>query len=393
MGGTEFHSFRYQRMTLLVTGAILTLAVTGCERPLDHAYGDRNQIVIFADEANWELYGERLKMIFEREIRTPRTEYVFQTRNETLDKWQFFSRYYHLLLCVAISEDTPTADRIREHLSDEVEQQIAEERSGRAIVMRNPYADGQMLMIITADTVERLQAYLRQAEEHVFSLMEEHLDELISTLIYREDEQYDIEGQLLDDYGFTLRVPWGFRMNTDFADENFIRMIKYRLERWFFAYWIPGDEIDERGFAWVRALEDLGARIERNEEIDLGAVDFISQQAMSLRDHIGRLYYDRDAVTRDKTFATLVEFEGRWAVRLSGLWENSEKLAGGPFVAYCFHDSDTDRLWWLDGAVFAPNVPKETQVRQMDVMMHTFLTGSQAVTYVDSIRELIGDRH
>jgi len=43
--------------------------------------------------------------------------------------------------------------------------------------------------------------------------------------------------------------------------------------------------------------------------------------------------------------------------------------------------------------VFAPNEPKETQVRQMDVMIHTFLTGSEAVTYVDSIRELIGDRH
>jgi len=393
MGGTEYHRSRYYRIILLVTGVIHAVAMTACDRPLDRAYGDRNQIVIFADEANWNLYGERLKMIFEREVKTPRAEYIFNTRNEPLDKWQFFSRYYHLVLCGAISEDTPTADRIREHLSEEVELQIMEEQRGRAIVTRDPYAAGQALMIITADTVERLQAFLRQAEEHIFGLMEDHLDELISRLIYREDEQYDLEEQLLNDYGFTLRVPWGFRMNTDYADENFVRMIKYQLERWFFAYWIPGEMIDEQGFAWVRALEDLGARIERNEVMDSGTVDFISQQAMSLRDHIGRLYYDRDLVTRDRTIATLVEFEGRWAVKLSGLWGNSQRLAGGPFVAYCFHDRNTDRLWWLDGAVFAPNEPKETQVRQMDVMIHTFLTGSEAVTYVDSIRELIGDRH
>jgi len=132
MGETEYHRSGNHRMIVLATGAILAVALTACDRPLDHAYGDRNQIVIFADEANWELYGERLKMIFEREVKTPRAEYIFNTRNETLDKWRFFSRYYHLLLCGAISEDTPTADRIREHLSEEVERQIMQERRGRA---------------------------------------------------------------------------------------------------------------------------------------------------------------------------------------------------------------------------------------------------------------------
>ena len=97
-------------------------------------------------------------------------------------------------------------------------------------------------------------------------------------------------------------------------------------------------------------------------------------------------------VTRDQTTATLVEFQGRWAMRLYGLWGNTEKLAGGPFVSYCFYDQDTRRLWWLDGAVFAPNQPKETQLRQMDVMLHTFVTGDDAVAYIESIKELIGAR-
>ncbi len=392
MGSTSFLQQRTQRACLIALGLLVSIVVTGCERPLDRAFGDRNQIVIFADEANWNLFGDQLKSIFEREVKTPRSELIFRVRNETLDKWKFFSRYYHLLLCGAITEDTPTALRIREHLSDEVEQQIIEEQRGRTIVIRDPYAAGQVLMIITADTVDRLQEYLRNAREHIFSLMDEHLDELISTLIYREDEQFAIEESLLTDHEFTLRVPWGFRMNTDFEDENFIRMIKYALERWFYAYWIPDEEIDDRGFAWVRALEGLGGQIERNEELDLSVIDFMGQQAMGLRDHICRLYYDGDMVTRDQTAATLVEFQGRWAMRLYGLWGNTEKLAGGPFVSYCFYDQDTRRLWWLDGAVFAPNQPKETQLRQMDVMLHTFVTGDDAVAYIESIKELIGAR-
>ncbi|MFC1628095.1 DUF4837 family protein [Gemmatimonadota bacterium] len=392
MGSMLFLQQRTQRILLLALGLLVSIVVMGCERPLDSAFGDRKQIVIFADEANWNLFGDQLKGIFEREVKTPRSELIFNVRHETLDKWKFFSRYYHLLLCGAINEDTPTALRIRELLSDEVEQRILQEQRGRAIVTRDPYATGQVLMIITADTVDRLQEYLQSAREHIFGLMDEHLDELISTLIYREDEQYAIEDSLLTDYNFTLRVPWGFRMNTDFADENFVRMIKYALERWFYAYWIPDEEIDEQGAAWVRALEGLGGQIDRNEEIDLNVIDSLGQQAMGFRDQICRLYYDGDRVTRDQTAATLVEFQGRWAMRLYGLWGNTEKLAGGPFVSYCFYDQDTRRLWWLDGAVFAPNQPKETQLRQMDVMLNTFVTGDDAVAYIDSIKELIGAR-
>lgn len=392
MGSASFFQKRTQKPFLLALGVLVCIAVVGCERPLESAYGDRNQIVIFADEANWSLFGDELKSIFEREVDTPRSELIFRVRHETIDKWQFFSRYYHLVICAAIHEDTPTAIRIRELLSDEVEQQIVEEQRGRAILARDPYAAGQMMMIITADTIDRLQEYLRDAQEHIFGLMEGHLDELISGLIYREDEQYALEDTLLTEYDFTLRVPWGFRMNTDFEDENFIRMIKYAVERWFYAYWIPDEEIDDRGFAWVRALEGLGAQVERNEEIDLGVIDFLGQQAMGLRDHICRLYYDRDMISRDRTAATLVKFQGRWALRLYGLWANTEKLAGGPFVSYCFYDQNSRRLWWLDGAVFAPNKPKETQIRQMDVMMHTFVTGDEAVVYIDSIKELIGAR-
>ena len=61
-------------------------------------------------------------------------------------------------------------------------------------------------------------------------------------------------------------------------------------------------------------------------------------------------------------------------------------------VAYCFIDSVSGRLWWLDGAVFYPNEPKETYIRQMDVMLQTFLTGQEAAGYISSIQEKIDER-
>lgn len=384
----------------ITTGGLLLFAVlliaalgsTGCDRRMKNAIGDHNDLVIISDEVNWSLYGETLTQIFEREVQTPRTELIFRVRHVVPDKWAFFSRWYNLLICAPLSEDTPTGDRIRAMLSADAQRRIAEDMRALTIIRDDPYAVGQRLVIITADTGERLRDYLDTTGEYIFSTMEEHLNMMVSARIYREDEQFALEDSLLTDYGFTVRVPWGFRMNRDFEEESFVRMIKYNVERWFFAYWIEGEDLEARGLNWITSLNDVGKRIEEGEIINQDLVDLLGVQTINLRDDICRKYYDRDYILREHSTATLVEFKGRWAVRIYGRWQNDEKAVGGPMVSYCFFDPYTRRLWWLDGAVFAPNQPKEPQIRQMDVMIHTFMTGEEARSYIGSIEEHFGGR-
>jgi hypothetical protein len=47
---------------------------------------------------------------------------------------------------------------------------------------------------------------------------------------------------------------------------------------------------------------------------------------------------------------------------------------GGPFVNYTFYDQTTDRVYMLDGSVFAPDNDKLDLLRQMEVMARTFRT-------------------
>ncbi|PSQ65454.1 MAG: DUF4837 domain-containing protein, partial [Bacteroidetes bacterium QH_2_64_74] len=51
---------------------------------------------------------------------------------------------------------------------------------------------------------------------------------------------------------------------------------------------------------------------------------------------------------------------------------------GGPFVTYTFYDRSTDRVYMLDGSVFAPDYDKLDLLRQMEVMARTFRTAEEA---------------
>ena len=371
---------------ILVSGAAI---LSGCERRVREAIGDRNQIMVYSDEQNWATYGPYLENIFKREVNTPRLELIFTLRHLEPDEWVYIPRFKNLLICAPLEDLTPAAEKVRELLSPEVRQWIYENKRALHVVEEDPYTKKQLFLIITADTRERLVEYLGSNRETLFRLMEERLNERIYDMIYRVDEQYALEDTLFSEYRFTLRVPWGFRMDASHAEESFVRMIKYGPERWFFAYWVPLEELAERRLDWAYSLEELGQAINRGEDLDPVVIGRVAQQSWDFRDEICLHYYNRDLVNRNRTTGTLVEFEGRWAIRQYGLWQNDEEFVGGPMVAYCFIDPHTRCLWWLDGAVFYPNEPKETHLRQLDVMMHTFRTGPEARAYIDSIQEKV----
>ena len=64
------------------------------------------------------------------------------------------------------------------------------------------------------------------------------------------------------------------------------------------------------------------------------------------------------------------------AIQLTGVWQNDRETrpAGGPFRSYGFYDLNTQRLYLVDMAVFAPGKKKLPYLRQLDVMAQTFKT-------------------
>lgn len=372
-----------------VTWILILLALAGCDPRMPNAVGDRNRIVVFADAGEWEEWGPELARIFVREVNTPRRELVFNIQQVAHTSWDFFQRYRNIVLCAPLDGEGSTSVRIRGLMSPRAQQQVREREEGVHITLRDPYARGQILVVVTADTGERLREYLERSRETLYAIMEEELNARIRDGMYEFEERYALEDSLLQRFGFVVRVPFDFRLNDDHAQERFVRMIRYGPERWFFAYWIPPDAFEEDGAAWVEGITPMGMRMEMGTDPSTEEMDLLARRAMDLRDGICDRYYDGDRINRQETTATLVRMGTRWAVRLTGLWGNRARVIGGPLVSYFFWDPVSEMAWWVDGAVYAPNAEKETWLRQMDVMLNTFRTGEEALAYVASIQELI----
>ncbi len=60
--------------------------------------------------------------------------------------------------------------------------------------------------------------------------------------------------------------------------------------------------------------------------------------------------------------------------QLEYLWENEDKVAGGPFKNYTFYDSLSRRIYMIDLAVYAPDRDKLPFVKRMEIIAKTFRT-------------------
>jgi hypothetical protein len=82
-------------------------------------------------------------------------------------------------------------------------------------------------------------------------------------------------------------------------------------------------------------------------------------------------------IASDYYTSSEVNFHGKYAIFTQGLWELNIKGMGGPFINYTFLDEKTNRLYMLDGSVYAPKYYKRNLIQQMDVLLQSFMTESE----------------
>ncbi len=155
--------------------------------------------------------------------------------------------------------------------------------------------------------------------------------------------------QLVDEFGWQVRVPFGYRILEANPDSGFVALVKEQPVRWFFVYWEDGVQAGTLTEDWVIAK----------------------------RDEITRRFFDQDRIAPGEVEVFQSDFSGKLAVVLRGLWENQETWTGGPFKSYAFVDLELDRFFFIDVGVFSPNKQKETYLRQLDLMANTFRTANE----------------
>ena len=313
--------------------------------------GDEKEIVVIADSLDYRFLQNELSHTFEREIPTPWPEKIFELNRVPVSAMENYLYRPRLLLVGIIGSSTPAAAKIKAMLTPQIETRIM---SGENYVFKkdDPWAKGQRLLVLTATDLDTLKQRLAENRDALFDLFNQPLLERTKKEMYSLYEQKELAKTLLEKYSWTLRIQHDYQIYKEFPNEHFVMLRRAYPERWFFVSWQRLDDPSQITLDWV----------------------------VGWRNQIGAQFYEKDRVAPVDLTASEVEFAGRRALQVQGLWENDTKVAGGPFKAWAFYDEYTRKAFLVDIAVFVPGQEKVKHMRQLEIMARTFHTQHDTVT-------------
>ena len=312
-------------------------------------YNDR--IYVIADSTLWEESESILRETFEKPLVTPQHETVFTLINGNLD---FFKNYNNLVFLTSLEKDGAVSEFIQKSLSPDLMDRV--KQGSYLFIKENEWANNQYVMFLVSTDAQTLKQKIAENKSYLFNLFNDHWTESLKKKMYKISEQKDIEDKFLAKYGWMVKVQYDYWIETEDSANNFIMLKRSFPDRWFFVHWFDTQDPSLLGKEWC----------------------------IQKRNELGSKYCDGDVV--EEKFVNPVyeevDFLGKRASKISGLWKNMKAVEGGPFISYSFYDEQNEKIYMLDFACFDPRhkSTKRSLLRQGDVILHTFQTEQELIS-------------
>ncbi len=324
---------------------LFVLCFGGCGDYLPESLGPARKLIVLADSTDWQTLEDPLREIFETVIYTPQAERVYEIEQGDVN---FFQAHKHaqrknLLVIAPLNADHPTAQFVKDILSPEVQQAILE---GRAAVSwkKDVWAKDQIFYVVSGKNLATTLENLYMESDRLYRTLENAVDHSVRENVYSFGERENITRELADTYGWSVRVPFGYRILEAYPDSGFVVLARDNPNRWLSVYW----------------------------ESDVHPDQLTEDWCIQKRDDIMGRWFGGDRIAPGEVAVRQAEFAGKLATVLQGLWENEATWKGGPFKSYAFVDVDINRFFLIDIGVYAPNKKKAPVLRQVDLVAKSF---------------------
>jgi hypothetical protein len=291
---------------------------------------------VISEKENWENVVEHLTRNLEVE-----EPYSLERRRQFNLEWvspEKFHRFQfrkNLLLIGILEQDS----LIQELLTDKAKEEVVS-RQAQVFEKRDAWATGQSLLIITATNRDSLVSIVKRYGEVIHRFYMGEVRRRTDQKIYGDGFEEELAGHLKESYGWYIQLPKGYQVAREDSMGKFVQFIRHFPDRIITVYW-------------------------EKREIPLQV-----GECLDLRDSLARRYFDGDIVMRDRVRGDSLNLNGRKTLRLTGYWENEEKVIGGPLITYCFiHEG---LFYLLDLHVFAPGEKKWLYLLQLEQIAKTF---------------------
>jgi len=327
----------------LVLVGLFVLAACGVKRD---AIGDPDTLIVIADSVDWVITEHQIREVFAPEIPTPQDESWYTIQHVPPKNAQHFFAYKNILLVSLLREGSPSLKLIQQIFSEKL---VSKMQSGEQPVAykHNQWRNEQLFLILTTPGVAQFDTVLQNRGEELRGYFDELFVERQKKYLYDRYEQKKMSRRYQEMYDWTFRVPRDYVSIHERPDSNFVWIGRHLPIRWISVYW---------------------------ENVDTPAtVD--STVALRLRRTVGNEHYGN--ISTDTNYVRVEEgtIDGQPAIHIRGIWAHQKEAKGGAFTGYALYDPQTERLFYIDGQIFAPGMKKLVYLRQLDIVLKTFTAG------------------
>ena len=315
----------------------------GCDLVKPRAQGADNELVVVASFENRNAIQKVLTTIFNDTLYTPQPEPYYRTVWTDPENFNDVKNHVNVIVAAFGDDKRNMGVKLVKTLLSSAQYKSTMDGENQLIFAKDVFARNQNYLIMNGLTIDKL---LERAEDQGPWLKKKYDDLFFKRqgvhLFGKSSRQKKLEKELEEKYAWTMKIPWGFTVIANSAEQQFFWMGRDIPYRWLAVQW-------EDGLSYT----------------DSASVD----------DHVKRLIPEYFEIVRyvDYLFKIEpVEFNNWGAWKITGLWESIEEAQGGPFISYLFYDEATDRTFFIHLMIFHPGKDKYLLLRQVDIVAHSF---------------------
>ena len=315
----------------------------GCDLVKPRAQGADNELVVVASFENRNAIQKVLTTIFNDTLYTPQPEPYYRTVWTDPENFNDVKNHVNVIVAAFGDDKRNMGVKLVKNLLSSAQYKSTMDGENQLIFAKDVFARNQNYLIMNGLTIDKL---LERAEDQGPWLKKKYDDLFFKRqsvhLFGKSSRQKKLEKELEEKYAWTMKIPWGFTVIANSAEQQFFWMGRDIPYRWLAVQW-------EDGLSYT----------------DSASVD----------DHVKRLIPEYFEIVRyvDYSFKIEpVEFNNWGAWKITGLWESIEEAQGGPFISYLFYDEATDRTFFIHLMIFHPGKDKYLLLRQVDIVAHSF---------------------
>jgi hypothetical protein len=315
--------------------------IPGCDyKPA--SFGDFEKIVVFADSTIYNQVQTELEQTFDQFIYTPHSEKSFYLDNQPLEMLGTYQTRRNLLFLGLFDGQDQVSEFVKNILSPQVRKSV-ENGEVFEIFRENLFATEQEVMFLPARDIGMLKKNLSDRKDIIFNRLNSSYFRRLKNAMFLKGEIFVIEDYLEREYGWKVRVQHDYQIVKEVEDKSFVWFRRLNPDRCLFIYRFPFKTLDDEG-NWLYRT----------------------------RDSLATVYFEGDSIDKEDTYIQIVEFGGRKAKKLTGIWQNHKHYIGGPFRTFAFTDDNEKYIYLIDLSTTAPGHRKKPYLDQLEVMANTF---------------------